>query len=109
MRAPILLLVEDLHWADPSTLELVRSLVERDHGFPMLAVLTADPEFHPPWRRTWYRQRVLAGLSDDEIYSLINRIAPDLPSAVIRRLVERADGIPCSLKNWPDWRVAAGR
>ena len=94
VRAPILLLVEDLHWADPSTLELVRSLVERDHGFPMLAVLTARSEFHPPWREDVVPTRVLAGLSDDEIYSLINRIAPDLPSAVIRRLVERADGIP---------------
>lgn len=93
-RAPILLLVEDLHWADPSTLELVRSLVELDHGFPMLAVLTARSDFLPPWREDVVPTRMLAGLRDEEICSLISGIAPELPPAVIRCLVERADGIP---------------
>ncbi len=46
---PVLELYEDLHWADPSTLELLGLLVERVRALPVLAVLTYRPEFSPPW------------------------------------------------------------
>ena len=46
---PVLEIYEDLHWVDPSTLELLDLLVERVRGLPVLAVLTYRPEFTPPW------------------------------------------------------------
>ena len=46
---PVLELYEDVHWVDPSTLELLDLLVERVRALPVLAVLTYRPEFSPPW------------------------------------------------------------
>jgi predicted ATPase len=46
---PVLLVVEDLHWADPATLELLPALLKETAGARLYAVLTARPEFTPPW------------------------------------------------------------
>ena len=48
-RQPLLTLWEDLHWADPSTLELIGLLIEQAPTAPLLMVLTSRPEFVPPW------------------------------------------------------------
>ena len=48
-RLPVLLIFEDLHWADPTSLELIGILVERIERLAVLAVLTFRPEFVPPW------------------------------------------------------------
>ena len=50
-RQPVLVAWEDLHWADPSTLELLGLVVEQAPTVPMLHVLTSRPEFRPPWPR----------------------------------------------------------
>lgn len=93
-QTPVLLLFEDLHWVDPSTLELLSRMIEGDHGFPMLAVLTARPEFVPPWRGDRVPTRLLTGLSKEEIGTIIRSLAPRLSLAETRNLIERADGIP---------------
>lgn len=93
-QTPVLLLVEDLHWADPSTLKLLGNLIEGEAALPMLAVLTARPEFEPPWRKDLVATRVLTGLSREEVGAIIRSLAPELPPDVAQRLVERADGIP---------------
>ncbi len=46
---PVLMLYEDLHWADPTTLELISLSIERFRELPVLAIATARPEFAPPW------------------------------------------------------------
>jgi predicted ATPase len=46
---PVALAFEDLHWADPTSLDLMRTLAERGAQAPMLIVATARPEFRPPW------------------------------------------------------------
>jgi len=48
-RQPVLMVVEDVHWADPATLELLAQLVKEASGARLCAVLTARPEFTPPW------------------------------------------------------------
>ena len=45
----MLLIVEDLHWIDPSTLELLSLLIDQGASARLCLVLTARPEFHPPW------------------------------------------------------------
>ena len=48
-RQPVLVAWEDLHWADPSTLEMLGLVLEQTPTVPMLHVLTYRPEFTPPW------------------------------------------------------------
>src|SRR5262249_41928471 len=46
---PLVLVFEDLHWADPTTLDVLRSIAERGALVPLYIVATARPEFRPPW------------------------------------------------------------
>jgi predicted ATPase len=46
---PVVLTLEDLHWADPTTLEFFRGIAERGAMAPLFVLLTARPEFRPPW------------------------------------------------------------
>ena len=48
-RQPVLVIVEDLHWIDPSTLELLSLLIDQGASARLCLVLTARPEFRPPW------------------------------------------------------------
>ena len=48
-RQPVLLVVEDLYWVDPSTLEILSLLIEQGAQARLCLVLTYRPEFHPPW------------------------------------------------------------
>src|SRR5690606_13022918 len=55
---PVLFVVEDLHWIDPTTLELVHELVDEGHRDSILTLLTFRPEFQPPWRNTTHQTQV---------------------------------------------------
>ncbi len=48
-QQPVLALYEDVHWVDPSTLELLGLVVERVRQLPVLVLITFRPEFSPPW------------------------------------------------------------
>jgi predicted ATPase len=94
---PMILVLEDLHWVDPSTLEFVETLAEQCTGAPLLLIATARPEFRPPWAsRAHHAQVVLGRLSDADTRDLVGamateaRLAPDTAQLVI----ERADGVP---------------
>jgi tetratricopeptide (TPR) repeat protein len=93
-RQPVLLIVEDLHWADPSTIELLEMFVTRELATPMLAVLTARPGFVPPWREAMADAITLGALDDVDTNELIATVAPGIAPATARRIIARADGIP---------------
>ena len=93
-RQPMLLVVEDLHWADPSTLELLNLFIRRGHDVPILTVLAARPGFKPSWDENLVPTLTLNALSDADTTVLIKAVAPEIPPASILRIVERADGIP---------------
>jgi DNA-binding SARP family transcriptional activator/predicted ATPase len=90
----MLLVVEDLQWADPSTLELLKLSIEGKRPTPMLAVLTARLEFVPPWEDELACTLPLKTLPDAETAMLISVVAPELTPAVVGHIVQRADGIP---------------
>lgn len=96
----VVLVVEDLQWLDPSTLELIGQLVERGRNASLLMLLTARPEFTPPWPELDLQELTLRRLSNDEARSLIAGTSSDLPlpEALVERLVERGDGIPLYLE-----------
>lgn len=94
LRKPVLFIVEDLHWIDPSTLELLTVLVRKKGAGNMLAVFTVRPEFAPPWNEHLASPLALAPLAGNEVEELIASISKGIPAAIVRRIVERADGVP---------------
>ena len=94
---PVLVLVEDLHWADPSTLQLLGFLLDRVDTLHVLLVLSARPEFRPPWGQHPHVQRLaLERLSAASTERLVKGMARGqrLPDRVVTQLVARTDGIP---------------
>jgi class 3 adenylate cyclase len=96
-RQPILLILEDMHWADPTTLELLNLLVESIQRFPVLLVITARPEVRVPWTsRPHVTVKPLSGLEDELAAQLIKQVAGgrELPRDVIERIIAHADSVP---------------
>jgi class 3 adenylate cyclase/predicted ATPase len=93
---PTVLLVDDLQWCDPSSLELLGQLVARSATEPLLVVLTARPEFAPPWPATDHVTTLtLPRLSEDETRDVVTALAPEaLPARTVDALVARSDGVP---------------
>ena len=93
---PLLLIVEDAHWIDASTLELLDKLFARAGRRPLLAILTARPEFESPWReREGFTAAPLTRLDAESARAVCTHVAagainPDLVAEVI----ERSGGIP---------------
>jgi class 3 adenylate cyclase/predicted ATPase len=96
-QQPVLFVVEDLHWVDPTTLELLSLLVDQVHTAPILALFTCRPDFSPPWTgRSDVTQVNLARLPGTEVAELTNRVAhgKSLPAEVVAQVVSKTDGVP---------------
>ena len=96
-REPLLVLWEDLHWADPSTLELLGLLIEQVPTASLLMVLTARPEFVPPWpARSHITPITLNRLERPHAEALVARVAGMKPLAaeVLDHIVTKTDGVP---------------
>lgn len=93
-QLPVLFIVEDLHWVDPSTLELLSLFVGRTGKGAILALFTARPEFDPPWDEARESSLPLAPLVENETMQMIASLSKDVSEATLRHIVQRADGIP---------------
>lgn len=93
-RQPTLLVVEDLHWVDPSTLELLTLFVKQTTPCSILTVLTARPEFVAPWPQALTTTLTLHPLKKDEVADMVAAISADIAPKAIQGIVERADGVP---------------
>jgi class 3 adenylate cyclase/predicted ATPase len=94
---PMVVLVEDLHWGDPSSLELLGRLVAQSATAHVLLVGTARPEFARPWpARSNLQTLTLSRLTKRQMREMVTALsaARALPEAVVEQLVTRADGIP---------------
>ena len=94
---PTLLLVEDLHWMDTSTLEFLELLVTRAPTGPLLGVLTARPELHLDWFATSNLRTVeLHRLTWSEAEEMVRGVTAEkaLPGEVLRQIIVRSDGVP---------------
>jgi class 3 adenylate cyclase/predicted ATPase len=91
-RHPLLLVVEDLHWADPTTIELLGRIVRGLVGCPVLCIFTFRPGFEPPWRAS---ELPLAPLNADEVRAMALAASETEPDATVLEWVETAaDGVP---------------
>jgi class 3 adenylate cyclase/tetratricopeptide (TPR) repeat protein len=95
--APLLIVVEDVHWADESTLALLGHFIGRLNGVAALLLMTARPEFQPPWpSRMRVSQIALRNLGAVEGRRLVENAigARSLAPEDIDRIIERGGGVP---------------
>ncbi len=96
-RSPVLMLFEDVHWADPTTLELLTLTVERLQSLPVLLLITFRPDFQPPWiGHPHVTMLTLNRLSQRERATLVDHITGGkaLPADLLDQIVARTDGVP---------------
>ena len=94
---PALLVFEDTHWADPTSLEMFDRLFERIERLSALAIVTFRPDFVPPWTGQPYTTALtLNRLTRNEIEVLVQRVVGNraLPESIRSDITERADGVP---------------
>ena len=94
---PLVIAIEDLHWVDPSTLELIQLLVEQGATAPLLLLYTARPEFRAPWPlRAHHTQITLNRLSARDIRTIVAQVAASkaLSDDTVATVVERTGGVP---------------
>jgi class 3 adenylate cyclase/predicted ATPase len=94
---PVLFIVEDLHWADPSTLELLHLFSDQCATARLLLLVTFRPEFDLPWADHSYLTRItLRRLTRPQTMAIIGRVAHGkaLPAEVVEQVVAKTDGVP---------------
>ncbi len=110
-QTPKLIVVEDAHWADSSTVELIGLLLDQIATTKVLCVVTFRPEFQPPWpMRSYLAALALPKLATDDVAILANRVAgATLPAAVIARIHVKTDGVPLFVEELTKTIVGSGR
>ncbi len=95
-QRPVLMIVEDVHWADPSTLETFAALLERIDSVRVLLIITYRPEFTPPWQgQSRVTARSLARMSRKDTAALAEQVSGKrLPPEVLDQILAKTDGVP---------------
>jgi tetratricopeptide (TPR) repeat protein len=94
---PLVLAFEDVHWADPTTVDLLRGIAERGALAPLFVLISARPEFRPPWgMRSHHSTISLAPLDRSQVRHMVGGLAAHhaLPKEVVDSLNERTGGVP---------------
>src|SRR5271170_7269016 len=94
---PVVLAFEDLHWADPTSLDLMRALAERGAQAPLLIIATARPEFRQPWSvRSHHSVISLSPLDRVQIGKMVHELSARhaLPKDIVEGVSERTGGVP---------------
>ena len=113
-EAPVVLVFEDLHWADPGLLDFIDHLLDWSKGVPIYVVTLARPELldrRPDWGagRRSFLALGLSPLPDEAMRDLLLGLAPTLPAAAVRAIVERSGGVPLYAVETVRMLVAEGR
>src|SRR5713226_1237035 len=96
-RNPVLMIFEDAHWTDPTSLEVFGRVVNGIAILPVLLIVTFRPEFDPPWiGQPHVTALTINRLTQRDVAAMIDRVVGNklLPASIRRDIVERTDGIP---------------
>jgi len=96
-QQPVLFILEDLHWTDPTTLELLDLLIDQTPTASLYALLTCRPDYQPTWsHRSYLTEMTLNRLSRQQVGQLATEVSggKTLPAEVLEQLVARTDGVP---------------
>ena len=108
---PVLMIFEDIHWIDPTTLEALGKTVERMRTLPVLLIVTHRPEFQSPWiERSYVAALNINRLGEREIIALIDCVTGNnsLPTSIRQDIVKRTDGIPLFVEEMTKAVLEAG-
>jgi predicted ATPase/class 3 adenylate cyclase len=108
---PVLFVMEDLHWVDPSTLDFLSLLVDQGPAARILALFTCRPDFSPPWTgRAHLTQVTLNRLPRRQAAELAGRVAQGktLPAEVVEQVVAKTDGVPLFVEELTKMILGAG-
>jgi class 3 adenylate cyclase/tetratricopeptide (TPR) repeat protein len=106
---PVLWILEDAHWIDPTTVEAItRSLGRRDNA-RILSILTHRPDYHPPWSGRQITSLSINRLSHRQSHELVNQVAQKtLPDALVEQIVAKADGMPLFIEELTKVIIGSG-
>jgi class 3 adenylate cyclase/predicted ATPase len=110
-REPLLFIVEDLHWVDPSTLELLGLVIDQVATASVLVLLTGRPEFRPPWApRAHVAQLMVNRFTRRQAEVMVGWVVggKSLPAEVMRQVVAKTDGVPLFLEELTKMVVESG-
>jgi len=110
-RHALLLVFEDLHWSDPSTLEMLRLLIEQAPTNRLLLVLTHRPEFIAPWTsRSHFTTLTLSRLAASQSEAMVQKVTGGraLPANVLEQIVAKTDGVPLFVEELTKMVIESG-
>jgi TOMM system kinase/cyclase fusion protein len=110
-QQPVLFVIEDLHWVDPSTLEFLNLLVDQGPTARVLALFTFRPDFSPPWTgRSHCTQVTVNRLLRRQAVEVIRQVAHGkaLPAEVVEQIVAKTDGVPLFVEELTKMVLDAG-
>src|ERR1019366_8018868 len=108
---PALMIFEDAHWIDPTSLEALGRFVDRIRTLRVLLVVTFRPEFEPPWiGRPHVMALTINRLAERDIGAMIDRLVGNkfLPASIRQDIIERTDGIPLFVEEMTKAVLEAG-
>ena len=108
---PVLMIFEDTHWADPTSLEVFSRVVDRLRNLRVLLIVTFRPEFDPPWiGRPYVTALTLNRLTHRDIETVIDNVVGNklIPASIRQDIIERTDGIPLFVEEMTKAVLEAG-
>src|SRR5262249_46712559 len=108
---PVLFILEDLHWTDPTTLELLNLLIDQTPTASMLVLLTCRPHFQPAWHhRSYITEMTLNHLAYAQVAQIVHSMTDwkTLPHEVLAQIVEKTDGMPLFVEEMTKAVVESG-
>ena len=108
---PLLMIFEDAHWTDPTSLELFGRIVNRISTLRVLLIVTFRPEFEPPWLgRPYVTALTINRLAEREVGAMIDGVVGNklLPANIRHDIIERTDGIPLFVEEMTKAVLEAG-
>jgi class 3 adenylate cyclase/predicted ATPase len=110
-RRPVLLVFEDVHWADPTSIDLLGRALDRIAALPILAVTMFRPEFKVPWTiRPNLTVLALDRFNRRDSEAMIHDVAGGrkLPPAIVEQIIGKTDGVPLYIEELTKWVVESG-
>jgi tetratricopeptide (TPR) repeat protein len=108
---PVLMIFEDAHWADPTSLEVFSRFADQIAGLRVLLIVTFRPDFEPPWiGRPHVTALTINRLAQREVGAIIDRVTGNklLPADIRQDIIERSDGIPLFIEEMTKAVLEAG-